>query len=158
MKTLRPRTTTQTRTPLVLRPLQEKMNYILREWLDSLMLGDAWNGAPPLLYIVGSHPLLGQEFSREPLETTLGANQGVPRRRLMVVGPMARSAGLLLGPPTFSFAPWAAFWAYLLMVCSPTLFLVKFCSGGLLIHVDDVWSINVYSRAQKGVWLPSIFS
>ena len=151
MKTLRPRTTTRTRTPLVLRPLQEKMNYILREWLDSLMLGDAWNGAPPLIQIGGSHPLLGHEFSREPLEQTSPSNEELPRRRFEAVGPMARSAGLLLGPLTFSFSPWAALWAYLLMVCSPALFLVKFCSGGLLIHVDDVWSIGVCSRAQKGV-------
>ena len=32
------------------------MNYILREWLGCLMLGAPWNGPPPLLYIVGSHP------------------------------------------------------------------------------------------------------
>ena len=147
MKTLRPQTTTRTRTPLVLRPLQEKMNYILREWLDSLMLGDAWNGAPPLIYIVGSHPLLGRELCMGLLEPTSPYNEELSHRRLEAVGPMGRSAGLPLGPPTFSFAPWAALWAYLLMVCSPALFLVKFCSSGLLIHVDDVWSIGVCSRA-----------
>ena len=104
------------------------------------MLGDAWNGAPPLIYIVGSHPLLGRELCTGLLEPTSPSNEELPRRRLEAVGPMGRSAaagpaGLSVGPPTFSFAPWATLGAHLSLVCGSALFLLNFCSGGLLIHV-----------------------
>ena len=69
------------------------------------------------------------------LEPTSPSNEELPRRRLEAVGPMGRSAGLPLGPPTFSFAAWAALGAHLLLVCGSVLFLLNFYSGGLLIHV-----------------------
>ena len=163
MKTLRPQNTTRNRTPLVLRPLQEKLT-------TSLLLGwmlcwccDAWNGAPPLIYIVGSHPLLGRGISREHLEPTLWANQRVPHRSLKVVGPMGWSAGQVGRP--------ASQWAHQPSSCSIGLLLMSTCWWsrfgplfcwvsslvGLLIHVRLVWRYRIgrcFLLGQKGYDCP----
>ena len=64
---------------------------------------------------------------------------------------MGRSAGLPLGPPTFSFAPWAALGAHLSLVCGSALFLLNFCSGGRLIHVWRCLISRCLLLGQKGV-------
>ena len=51
------------------------------------------------------------------------------------VGRPSRSAGLPVGPPTFSFFGWVASGVYLLMVLVWALVMLNFFSGGLLIHV-----------------------
>ena len=79
--------------------------------------------------------MLGRELCTGLLEPTSPSNEELPRRRLEAVGPMGRSAGLPLGPLTFSFAPWAALGTHLLLVCGSALFLLNFYSGGFFIHV-----------------------
>ena len=48
---------------------------------------------------------------------------------------MGRSAGLPVGPPTFSFFLWAVLRAHLSIVYGWASFLLDFFSGGLLILV-----------------------
>ena len=165
MKTLRPRTTTRTWTPLVLRPLQVEMDYILKDSLDCLGFLDDWNGAPPIIYIEGRHPLHGRELCSSLLEPPLWANERVTHRSLKVVGPMGWSAdqgGRLatqLGPPTFSFFGWAAPGVHLSMVEVWAFVMLDFFSGGLSIHVKLVWRClleQCLAPKLKRVWLPSI--
>ena len=79
--------------------------------------------------------MLGREMGMEPLEPTSSSNEELPRRRLKAVGPMGRSAGLQVGPLTFSFFIWASSGVHLLIVVVWALVLLNFFSGGLLIHV-----------------------
>jgi len=163
MKTLRPRTTTRTRTPLVLRPLQEKMNYILREWLDSLMLGDVlkWSPSPHI-------------YSGEPPSPRPWNQQGTPGTDVVSQSESATSkpegggAHGLVGRPV---GRPASHWAHRPSPCCCGLFsgptgqwfmawllpcwissLVAFWS-----MCGDIWSVGVCSLVQR-VWLPFIFS
>ena len=79
--------------------------------------------------------MLGQELCTRLLEPTSPSNEELPRRSLEEVGPMGRSAGLPMGPLTFSFVPWAALGAHLSLVCGLALFLLDFFFGGLFIYV-----------------------
>ena len=63
-------------------------------------------------------------------EPTSSSNEELPRRRLKAVGPMGRSAGLPVGPPTFSFLGWDASGVYLLIVVVWALVQLVFFSGG----------------------------
>ena len=87
----------------------------------------------------------------EPLEPTSSSNEELPRRRIEAVGPMGRSAGLPVSPPTFSFAPWAAFGAHLSLVHGLALFLLDFFSGGLFIHMWQCLISRCSLLDQKGV-------
>ena len=64
---------------------------------------------------------------------------------------MGRSAGLLVGPPTFSFFLWAALGAHLSLVCGLALFLLDFFSGGLFIHMWRCLISRCLLLDQKGV-------
>ena len=64
---------------------------------------------------------------------------------------MGRSAGLPVGPPTFSFFLWAALGAHLSLVCGMALFLLDFFSGGLLIHIWRCLISQCSLLDQKGV-------
>ena len=67
------------------------------------------------------------------------------------VGRPGRSAGLPVGPPTFSFFSWAAFGVHLLMVVVWALALLNFFSGGLLIHVWRCLISRCLLLSQKGM-------
>ena len=102
------------------------------------------NRAPPLIFIEGSHPLLGLNSSRVLLEPTSPSNERVPCHRLKAVGPMGWSADqggqptTQLDPPTFPFFCWAAFGSHLSMVEVWAFVMLNFFSGGLSIHVKLV--------------------
>ena len=171
MKTLRPQTKTHTWTPLVLRPLQEKVNYILRVFLVLLEMMFitimSWNGAPPLIYIEGSHPLLDHEMSKFSLEPTLGANEKLPRRSSKAVGPMGHQPTRVVGWPwagptslpllvemltSGPSCPWMLTWPHLCQF-APLM--------GSPIHVMLMWRRPIGWRLApwlKRVWLPFIFS
>ena len=85
------------------------------------------------------------------LEPTSSSNEELPRRRLEAVGLMGRSAGLLVGPPTFSFFPWAALGAHLSLVCGLALFLLDFFFGGLFIYVWRCLISRCLLLGQKGM-------
>ena len=95
-----------------------------------------WNGAPPLIFIEGSHSFHGREFSSFLLEPTSSSNEELPRQNLKVVGPMGWSADqggqptTLLGRPTFSFFGWVALGVHLSMVKVWALVMLNFFSGG----------------------------
>ena len=103
------------------------------------------------MYIVASHPLLGRELCTGLLEPTSPSNEELPCRRLEVLGPMDRSAGLPVGPPTFSFFMWAVLRAHLSMVYVWASFLLDFFSGGLLVHVWRYLSSQCLLLGTKGV-------
>ena len=112
---------------------------------------------PPLIFIEGSHPLLGREMGMEPLEPTSSSNEELPRQNLKVVGPMGWSADqggqptTLLGRPTFSFFGWATSGVHLLMVVVWAFVLLTFFSGGLLIHVWRCLISRCLLLGQKGM-------
>ena len=56
-------------------------------------------GAPPLIYIGGSHGAFGQGLQLYPMEPTLGASEELPRVKDEAVGPMG-----LVGRPWWSAA------------------------------------------------------
>ena len=78
--------------------------------------------------------MLSRELCTGLLELTSPSNEELPHRRLEAVGPMGRSAGLPLGPPTFSFLLWAVLRAHWSMVYGWASFLLDFFSGGFLVH------------------------
>ena len=71
-------------------------------------------GAPPLIYIGGSHGAFGRRLQLYPLEPTLGASEELLRVKDEVVGPMGLvgrpwwSAGLPGAPTAPKFGIWAA--------------------------------------------------
>src|SRR6185312_9717921 len=65
--------------------------------------------------------------------------------------PACRAAGLPVGPPTFSFAPWAAFEAHLSLRRGLALFLLDFFSGGLFIHMWRCLISRCLLLGQKGM-------
>ena len=92
-------------------------------------------------WMLEMEPLPSYIYRGEPPSPTLWANGRLPHRRLKEggahgqVGRPSRSAGLPVGPPTFSFFIWAASGVDLLIVVVWALVLLNFFSGGLLIHV-----------------------
>ena len=159
MKTLRPQTTTRTWTPLVLRPLQVEINYISSNSSILSISHTPWNGAPPLIFIEGSHSFHGREFSSFLLEPTSSSNEELPHRNLKVVGPMGWSADHPAGPSDLPFLP---------LGCSlgPPFngFCLGFCHVGFLLwwaiwsmwsSCDGVWSNGVLLLIWKGYDCPS---
>ena len=82
---------------------------------------------------------------------TYSSNQISPRVQLKSVGPTGRSAGLPVGPPTFSFLGWDASGVYLLIVVVWALVQLVFFSGGFLIHVWRCLISRCLLLGQKGM-------
>ena len=159
MKTLRPRTTTRTRTPLVLRPLHVEINYISSNSSIILLLFTPWNGAPPLIFIEGSHPLFGQEMGMEPLEPTSSSNEELPRQNLKVVGPMGWSADHPTGPTDLLLLRLGRSWGPLvngrgLDLCYVE-FLLWWAFRSMWSSCDGVWSDSFLLFSWKGYDYPS---
>jgi len=117
MKILRPWTTTlhlNSTSPKT--STREDESYILitcNACVVLATLGVYSSGAPPLIYIGGSHPLLGWELSALHLEPTLASNGETPRGRRKAEGPMGRRLTLLVvrswaGPTCLLL--WPSYW------------------------------------------------
>ena len=88
------------------------------------------NGAPPLIYVGGSHGAFGLRLQLYPLESTLGASEELPRINAELVGTMGqvgrpgRSVCLPEAPTTPKLDIWAVLVSLVLspwgMAC-PTL-------------------------------------
>ena len=152
MKTLRPRTMTQTRTPLILRPLQENQT---TSWESGLMLGDVlkWSPSPHI-------------YSGEPPSPRPWNQQGTPRTDVVSQLESATSkpeGGGAHGP--------ASHWAhrpspfYCGLFSGPTgqwcMAGLRFCWISSVVAFWSIcgviWSVGVCSSVQR-VWLSSIFS
>ena len=111
--------------------------YILRVFLVLLeMLLDDCFGAPPLIYIGVSHPLLNGNLKLPPLESTWRTNGELPHRRGKSVGPMGWPADQggwpAMGRPhqPLLFCVVAGQWALLSLDADMVCFKLVCLSGG----------------------------
>ena len=159
MKTLRPRTATRTWTPLVLGPLQVEINYISSNSSILSISHTPWNGAPPLIFIEGSHSFHGREFSSFLLEPTSSSNEELSQWNLKAVGPMGWSADHPTGPTDLLLLRLGCSWGPLVNGRSlgPCYveFLLWWAFRSMWSSCDGVWSDSVLLFSWKGYDCPS---